>query len=74
MTQDRNPRKRPTTAIALYDAARFSHTEQVALAGSRAAGCTCNPDIEITHDPTGIEQATVRHDPWCALLRAGDVN
>jgi hypothetical protein len=52
-----------------YDPERMTAHEAV-LTAARLAGCTCNPDIELAEPP----HAHVRHDNWCALLRAQDVN
>lgn len=62
-------RQRLPMAVA-YRPERFETPEQAAIAATRAAGCTCDPDITIN----GI-RATVKHDDWCALLRRDrDVN
>jgi hypothetical protein len=59
----------PPMQIAVYDPNRITSPNAAALAATRAAGCTCDPQITIE----GIH-ATVAHDDWCALLRSRDVN
>lgn len=61
------PPKGPTQIVAF----RPPFTARGALlVAAKAAGCTCDPDIDIGDWP----QARVRHDDWCALLRRADVN
>lgn len=40
----------------------------VARAASKAAGCTCQPDLEVVEEYPGMHRCTVRHDAWCQLL------
>lgn len=39
------------------------------VAAARLAGCNCSPDLDLSEEAPGIYRATVRHDPWCQLLR-----
>jgi hypothetical protein len=43
--------------------------KEAALVAAKAAGCTCEPDITIDGD-----EATIKHDHWCAVLRRKDTS
>lgn len=59
---------RPSMAVA-YSSEEFPDRRDAALAATKAAGCTCEPDITIDGDVV-----TIKHDHWCAVLRRKDVN
>jgi hypothetical protein len=40
---------------------------RAALAGARALGCTCSPDITVRDLGHGLYDTTVAHDDWCPL-------
>ena len=54
--------------VVAYSSERFT-AEQAAVTATRVAGCTCSPEVVVD----GL-RATVRHDPWCALLRRSDLS
>ena len=40
------------------------------LAGARAQGCDCNPEISVPAIERGkVSHVSVAHDDWCAMLR-----
>jgi hypothetical protein len=65
-----SPRHRKQPAVVAYDRDRFATPQEALLAAARAQGCTCNPVITIDDN----DNATARHDDWCALLRRQDTN
>lgn len=43
--------------------------KRAALLGARVKGCTCDPDVELELDRSGVFwHCHVRHDDWCPLL------
>lgn len=41
---------------------------EAALAATRAAGCTCAPDMVLHRGAGGVLHVHVAHDDWCPLL------
>lgn len=52
-----------------YSGEQFPDRRDAALAATKAAGCTCEPDITFDGD-----MARIKHDYWCAVLRRKDTN
>ena len=46
-----------------------SELRDAALLGARIAGCTCEPDIDVTTVLPGLHDVIVGHDDWCELHR-----
>lgn len=52
-----------------YSSEEYPDRRDAALAVTKAAGCTCEPEITIDGDTVRI-----KHDPWCVVLRRKDTS
>jgi len=65
---DPDGRRRPRRQVVLFKPELNAY--EATLAAARVSGCVCDPEIEIGPPP----HVSVAHDPWCPIVRAGDVN